>query len=263
MKKERRLEIQEKLRDLNILEELSAEYGIEPVILEVLFNQMQVSRTRANFHVLREMELVEIWQKSSILEIASELCFPPVIVARVLLSQLGFTRGEIRRIINNPSEARDQRLVREISQAVERDAVYSPWAEKIQRIRAGEGERLLARWLEQRDVLFLTQEEYYRVNGMLTPDFLVDGLRMMGLKINWMESKAMYGSEEEHRRFLRGQYSRYIESFGAGAVVYWYGYDDEILGRTPNLLVLDNQILEERVWKSSLLAMPGSKLRSL
>ncbi len=262
MKKERRIEIQEKLSDFN-LQEVSAEYGVEPVVLEVLFHQRQVSWTRANFHILREMELVELWEKSSILEIASELCFPPVIVARALLTQLGFTKREIRRIINNPSEAQDERLVEEISRAVERDSVYSPWAEKIQRLRAAEGERLLAEWLRQRDVLFLSQEEYHRVSGMLTPDFLVDGLKIMGLKINWLESKAMYGSEEEHRRFLRGQYSKYIESFGAGAVVYWYGYDEEILGRTPNLLVLDNQIVEERVWKSSPLAMPSSKLRSL
>ncbi len=58
-----------------------------------------------------------------------------------------------------------------------------------------------------------------------TPDFLFpQDVVLDGHKVRWLESKATFGDKEETRRNMTRQLSIYVDLFGPGIVVYWYGH---------------------------------------
>jgi hypothetical protein len=81
-----------------------------------------------------------------------------------------------------------------------------------------------------RDVPYRTEQELREKGCTKTPDFLLDGPFLFGGKsVNWVESKAVFGSHEEHENYLNRQFNEYRELYGTGLVVYWYGYLDDIV----------------------------------
>ncbi len=65
-----------------------------------------------------------------------------------------------------------------------------------------------------------------------TPDFLLlKPMTWHGDEYNWIESKASFGDEYIHRKNHRGQVSEYVELYGQGILVYWYGYLDVLKSR--------------------------------
>lgn len=58
--------------------------------------------------------------------------------------------------------------------------------------------------------------------------------------IKWIESKASFGDCETHSKYLKEQLGCYNNRFGAGIVIYWFGFQQEVLSMTPsNIIVLD------------------------
>jgi CDAN1-interacting nuclease 1 len=59
--------------------------------------------------------------------------------------------------------------------------------------------------------------------------------------ISWIESKASFGDCENHKKYLKDQLTCYENRFGCGIVIYWFGYEQEILNtKQTNLIVLDD-----------------------
>lgn len=59
--------------------------------------------------------------------------------------------------------------------------------------------------------------------------------------INWIESKASFGDCETHSKYLNEQLKCYENRFGSGIVIYWFGFQEEILNtKNNNLIVLDH-----------------------
>ncbi len=242
MKTDTYIEILRRLESPEDVGRLSSEFSVPEAVLEEILTQKIVENTRINFLSLtsKEKELLEDWQSGkSILEMSEELGFMPVLVARELLKALGLSKFAVKQKIKNPETIEDERLRREVKEALSEDFVFSPEAHELQEEKSRLGEKIIERWLISSGAIFMTNSEYIRVGNILTPDFLTSELEILGFKINWIESKALFGSAEEHKRYLKKQYSKYIRSFGTGAVVYWYGYEDRIIGEEKNLLVLD------------------------
>lgn len=263
MKGETLLQIWERIENLDDAEELAEEFSVHPAVIETILFQKKVESTRANYHQLAasQKNVLKAWEEGkSIVEIAGELGFMPVMVARVLLMALGYSKKKLKFLLKEPEQLKDRRLGGELRRAVEEDYIYSPLAHRFQEEKASLGEALIARWLYSRGVEALSQGDYVKQGEMLTPDFLVSGLKVRGREIGWIESKALFGTTGEHRRYFRRQYSKYIKSFGEGMVVYWYGYEESVR-MEEGLTLVDysffNHLHEElfalrwKKWKSS------------
>jgi hypothetical protein len=42
--------------------------------------------------------------------------------------------------------------------------------------------------------------------------------------VHWIDSKASFGDDRLHAQALEGQYRTYLNRYGSGAVVYWFGF---------------------------------------
>jgi hypothetical protein len=130
-----------------------------------------------------------------------------------------------------PQEIRDQRLRKEIMDAIKIDIIYSPRGEEIQRERGHLGERRLFEWLDRRNISYMTERDLKKLKGQYTktPDVLFMHPQIIGgKKVSWIESKANFGDVVEIRRNLRKQLIPYVKLFGHGYVVYWFGYVTDI-----------------------------------
>ncbi len=211
-------------------------------VLEAVLNLKIIRSVKEGYHLLerRKEELLAEWRAGrSIVEIAEERNFPPVLIARFLLSAMGFSRRKVKKLALNARGSGDERLDMELAEAQLRDFVFSKQAHEKQRLRGELGEEIIKSWLHRRGATFISEDSMVKVAGAKTPDFLVSGLRILGMRVAWVESKAVFADEEEHKLYMRKQLSHYIKNFGPGMVVYWYGYVDTILGVDKDLLILD------------------------
>ncbi|MFH1789339.1 MAG: TPD domain-containing protein, partial [Candidatus Altiarchaeota archaeon] len=128
-------------------------------------------------------------------------------------------------LLKNPSSAGDERLSRELSSVLRRDLVYSPAANREQARRGRFVEETVGEWLSGLGLSYKTEADCRREGRVKTPDFLLDSPSVVcGRRVNWVESKASFGDYIEVKSDSRKQVRHYVDLFGPGAVVYWYGF---------------------------------------
>jgi Protein of unknown function TPD sequence-motif len=81
--------------------------------------------------------------------------------------------------------------------------------------------------------------------------------------IHWIDSKAMFGDPLTHRDNLENQLQGYVNRFGPGLVIYWFGYVEEIRDWTPADIMIASKLPDEWVFpgdnsSSSLLPTPSA-----
>jgi len=179
----------------------------------------------------------------TILEIAREWKFPPVLMGQVMLGELGIPRKKVWQCFLHPETAPDARLRHEVERLLEHDMIYSPKGLELQRERGRKGEERMHHWLDKHGIGFRTEKDL-RGKYQKTPDALLDEpIVFYGQKLTWIESKANFGDDVELRKNLRRQLAPYTELFGEGAVVYWYGYVDGAES-PPGILLWDAETFE-------------------
>lgn len=72
-----------------------------------------------------------------------------------------------------------------------------------------------------------------------TPDLLL-AIQCLykGNVISWIESKASFGDSESHARYLKDQLSSYTNRFGPGIIIYWFGFQEQILTTNKSNLII-------------------------
>ena len=84
-----------------------------------------------------------------------------------------------------------------------------------------------------------------------TPDVVLDVpfATKDGTIINWIESKALFGSDEEHDIYLKKQYRSYRNRFSTGMVIYWFGFVSDLntSSSKEGILIQDSFPVDEEI----------------
>lgn len=220
------------------IEALAEEYDVREETLSAILN-LKLVRHNKNIHnrFKRNPEkILKQWENGeSILKISFRSGLSPVLVALFITNGEGYTRKGSRRILKKPELIENERLRRDISKAIEKDFLYSPWAHELQIERAKLGEKILGEWLIRNGAVFTEGN-----NSNKTPDFLFEKpLFLEGKEIYWADSKAIFADEKEHKRYISKQFADYLEIFGSGMVAYWYGFVDTLPTIEPKIIIKD------------------------
>ncbi len=241
------LKIYDELFDYEKIPAVARKYGISEELALIIYSHRTVRNATRNFYRVKARAdvLVKRWNKGeSLLSIAKQHDFPPVLMAQVLLKAAGYGKKELWKMIKEPEAIKNPRLKREIKEVLANDYSYSPEALEIQRRRGEWGETQLAEWLREHGIEFERENDIRGKYGK-TPDFLLKKpIKMNGYSIKWIESKANFGDKVELRKNMSRQLKPYVELFGPGVVLYWFGHI-EPAPKEEKIAVVDASFLEK------------------
>lgn len=197
----------------------------------VLYTQRYVRDVTSRFQRIkaRSDSLVRQWKAGkSLMRISKELEFSPVMTAFIVLTSQEYGRASFRKMLADPRAIKEPRLRKEIMEVREADPVYAPEGSMVQRKRGLNGEKRMKKWLDDRSLGYMMEEEL-RSKGGKTPDFLLKKpIYYRGEEVHWIESKASFGDRAEVTKNIKRQLKHYRELFGPGMVIYWFGTVDTI-----------------------------------
>jgi len=219
------------LRSPRDIDRVAENTGLDRELLLVMYTQRTVRDATRRFYIVKKdiKKLVKDWRRGiSIAKLARKLNFPPVLLGLMIAPEIGVTRKQYWKYIRDPNTCHDRRLKKELKQVADEDMIYSPRGAQVQTERGQWGEKLLQDWLDKRGIVYRTEADL-RATHTKTPDCLLDKpIKIDGVKIHWIESKASFGDEIELKKNVRRQLKPYTDLFGTGAVVYWFGYVEGI-----------------------------------
>ncbi|MDW7731564.1 MAG: C15orf41 family protein [Methanolobus sp.] len=207
-----------------------AEHFCQPVgVIYSILNQKTVTEVKKKFSRVQSKSKthLRLWKKGkTIVQISRRNKIPATLMVSMLLKEMGIPK---KSFFKNIDELPDMRLKDEVKEAIESDFFFSPRAHELHSIKGKLGESILEAWLVEQGISFSTEEDLRERGMQKTPDFLLDeGMEINGKKISWIESKALFGDEREHQYYIKKQFADYEENYGAGMIVYWYGFIETI-----------------------------------
>ena len=228
------------------IERLAKSDGYKEELLLVLYTQRTVRNATRNFYKVKHKadKLQRKWEGGrSFVKLARELDFPPVLLAMILMREARVPRKTFWSYVREPENIKDNRLRREILEVVAEDILYSPQGNEVQRQRGIWGEKMLCDWLDENKLEYKTEKEL-RDDYPKTPDALLEKpLKWKGMEIKWIESKASFGDNVELKKNAKKQLKPYVDLFGNGIVVYWFGYLEGIED-FEDFLVVDGEFFK-------------------
>jgi len=206
--------------------------------------QNMVRNTIFNYRKLLALEREDL--AGDVLTVARRIGVAPVMVIRQLLKLDGFTKREVKDIIDGtvpPPDAYQESL----TIALENDPVFSPTGVHYSKERGQTGEILIEDWL---DSICIGCERDPGIGG---PDLLLKTplkLIISGVEkeIDWIESKASYGDAFVLKQDS-AQFDKY-ELYGNGLILYWFGIGCEtkyLIITWQEMLDLVNDSLKDRI----------------
>ncbi|KAJ6644280.1 CDAN1-interacting nuclease 1 [Pseudolycoriella hygida] len=177
-----------------------------------------------------------------LLKIALREQFAPFALCRLILSEYHFrsltkqpTKPELNEMLRNPSLIPDSLLGANVSTCLYNDYRDGPIPDAIRQSIGEEYEHKLKQLAKDAGLHFFDEEDLRRIGFDKTPDLkLAVPCLYKGSVIHWIESKASFGDMESHRKYVRDQLISYGNRFGAGIVIYWFGFLDKILDHKVN-----------------------------
>ena len=228
-------EYEQILHKLNMPEDVEKVYNEHGLAKEALWHilaQKMVRQTLRTFHQVkaRSGELKQRWEHGmTMLEISKMCSLAPTLCASFILAEKGFSKVRFRELVRNVPAIKDERIRKELAEALEADFVYSEKAHIEQKARGIAHEKKIEHWLRENGFQFWTEQD--RAGAEKTPDFLLKKTVVIeGKEIHWFESKAYFADGVEIKKSYNKQFKHYVELFGPGIVVYWWGFvEDAVL----------------------------------
>lgn len=227
-------EIYKQLNTYKDVKRLAKKNKMDEELLFVIYTQKHIRTVKKKYYVItnKSKKLLKEWkQGKTFTQLAIEESFSPVMMAQILLKKMGKTKREVRAIMMDHESCSNKRIREEMHEVIGEDMVYSQMGAELQRERGEQGEAKIQKWLEKKGMGFRTEEDL-RGEFPKTVDFLLDKPFEVNFethpeekrKIHWIESKGSFGDTRQLRRDHKKQLSKYVEMWGPGMVVYWFGY---------------------------------------
>ena len=170
-----------------------------------------------------------------IIDIAKKNRYSPQLMSKIIVEEFMSKRcpeaGNKRatHLVKHTAEIEDRDLAFEVWECGIKDDNYGSSADAIKHGLGEEYEQRIKQRLQQLGIGF-QDEKYFRNKGYdKTPDIKLEiPISINGTPVNWIESKALFGDDESHKTYLRDQLWSYWNRFGAGLVIYWFGYIDDL-----------------------------------
>ena len=227
-----------------------------------------------------------IRHNKSVHEIATLISYPPYLVGKMILNYIinisnksnnnnSNEKGKdtdskkknssnnnelIKKCINDTSLIRNLKLRKEIEYWYEHDPYASPYIDRLKHVTGEEYEYILMKKLSARNITFKAEEALKLEGAEKTPDALITipfSVRSRSIKskedtadrhyiVNWIDSKAMFGDEKEHMKYMK-QYTSYRSRYGPGMVIYWFGYVETIADYDEDIFVTSDFPLKDDI----------------
>ncbi len=224
--------IRDSLNSSDDIERISKDFSQPVGVISAILSQKIVSnvkKTHGRIKSKSKKHTLEWNRGDAILNIATKNNIPATLMASMILKEMGHSKKYINGMFKDPNRIQTQRLKDEVVQALNSDYFFSPRAHQIQTKKGKMGENVIERWLDSHNIEYRNENELRDSGVTKTPDCVLDEpLNIDGTEVSWIESKALFGDEAEHKHYSNKQFKHYEKEFGPGMVVYWYGYLDSI-----------------------------------
>lgn len=232
MDKDTYIKIYDSLRSSDDIERISKEFSQPVGVISAILSQKIVSKVKTIHGRIKSKSKKHVleWNRGdTILNIATRNDIPATLMASMILKEMGHSKKYINGMFKDPNRIQTQRMKDEIVQALNSDYFFSPHAHQIQTKKGKIGENIIESWLDAHQIKYRNENELRDSGVTKTPDCVLDEtLNIDGTEVSWIESKALFGDESEHKHYSNKQFKHYEEEFGHGMVVYWYGYLNSI-----------------------------------
>ncbi|MCL2863084.1 MAG: C15orf41 family protein [Methanimicrococcus sp.] len=224
----------ESLNSYEDVEELSQKHGVCIGTLSCILDQKVIGNVKKSYYglQLKKNKLVKEWDRgSSFSDLAKKYDYPATLISSLILQNIGYNKRQIRDCYRDPALVENARIRKELGESLNTDYFFSPRAHRLHEKKGKTGEKLISCWLQKLKCDFKCEDDM-RANGLTgkTPDFLMEkSIRIRDAEVCWIESKALFGELKEHRNYAKKQFSEYSKCYGDGLVVYWFGFETDIL----------------------------------
>ena len=184
----------------------------------------------------------------NVVDLSKRFDFPPMNIFRAILAEKKWSKSRIKESLRTPSKL-SKREKEEFERAEAADRV-SNVDQSETHLRADLFEDILSDWFESKGVRLRRQTEMVSEQKLehgrpvRTPDILfLDLVEINGKPIAWIDAKHFYGADVDfQRKKMTKQMNRYIEEWGAGAIVYRHGFSENLF--IPGCTLLDANALD-------------------
>lgn len=166
-----------------------------------------------------------------LLRIAQSVAFSPISLVRKLLitKYPAATKQQITEMIRFYDLIPDPVFALNVSYCVFSDPLESGLIDMSRKCIGEEYEVKLKELSKAAGLVFYDEGDLRRDGYDKTPDLkMAVPFVFQGKVVNWIESKALFGSLDQHKEILKKQLVSYANRFGHGLVIYWMGYLDSV-----------------------------------
>ncbi|XP_005094410.1 uncharacterized protein LOC101864514 [Aplysia californica] len=194
-----------------------------------------------------------------IARLAAKNDISPCLLARIILEEyylndvyhVGRERGEGRSALppgvmtdcfRDIAKLPNPELAAEIYETTMLDNFYGPAVDSIKKTCGAEYEIILQSHCLRAGLSFIDEDQMRDEGFDKTPDIKLKIPIMINKRVvNWIESKASFGDPINHEQYTIDQFLPYKNRFGSGAVIYWFGFVDELADNGERgILLLDH-----------------------